>query len=242
MGVCYSGGYSQVTIQTDKTKFPKNTATKTEAQEINFSNTNTVYKLDPEFEDMPEWEGERYKGYGIKRMKGYKCDLKIDELNKKREKFWSMKKSSNPLWRIIHQACVYDYMKAEEYLIKNNITTLNGCINVCKDKDNNLYYIPNFCINDPFFELEILPPDQNKDQFITITLLDSVSGKNYRVEVKENTKGEELRQMYANKFKIDLNKFKIRFLFGGGIIRDGEYLYQHKIKNGQCVQVCTTEL
>ena len=30
--------------------------------------------LDPKFKDMPEWEGERYKGEGLKRMKGYKCE------------------------------------------------------------------------------------------------------------------------------------------------------------------------
>ena len=45
--------------------------------------------LDKEFPDMPEWEGEKYKGIGIKRMKGYKCDLKIDELTKERDKFRS---------------------------------------------------------------------------------------------------------------------------------------------------------
>lgn len=32
--------------------------------------------------------GDRFKGEGIKKMKGYKCDMKIDELNKLREEFW----------------------------------------------------------------------------------------------------------------------------------------------------------
>ena len=36
---------------------------------------------------MEEWEGERYKGIGIKKMKGYKCILPIDKLNLKREEF-----------------------------------------------------------------------------------------------------------------------------------------------------------
>ena len=35
-----------------------------------------------EFPDMPEWDGDRYTGIGLKKMKGYKCDLPIDELNK----------------------------------------------------------------------------------------------------------------------------------------------------------------
>jgi hypothetical protein len=41
-----------------------------------------------EFFEMPEWEGERYRGVGIKRMKGYKCDIPINELNRLREDFW----------------------------------------------------------------------------------------------------------------------------------------------------------
>ena len=43
------------------------------------------------FPDMPEWGNGIKKGYGIKQMPAYKCDLKIDELNKKREEFWSSK-------------------------------------------------------------------------------------------------------------------------------------------------------
>jgi hypothetical protein len=43
-----------------------------------------------EFIEMPEWEGDRYKGVGIKRMKGYKCDIPINELNHVREEFWSI--------------------------------------------------------------------------------------------------------------------------------------------------------
>ena len=39
-----------------------------------------------EYPDMEEWKGDKYKGIGIKRMKGYKCDLPIDKLNKIEEK------------------------------------------------------------------------------------------------------------------------------------------------------------
>ena len=44
-----------------------------------------------EFPDMPEWEGDRFTGIGIKKMRGYKCDLPIDKLNKKRDEFWDQK-------------------------------------------------------------------------------------------------------------------------------------------------------
>jgi hypothetical protein len=63
----------------------------------------------PNFFDFPEWEGERYSGVGIKRMKGYKCDLPIDELNKLRDEFWESKIKINTFWRNIRQGCILDH-------------------------------------------------------------------------------------------------------------------------------------
>ena len=42
---------------------------------------------DPNFPDMEEWEGERYSGVGIRKMKGYKCNLPIDKLIEKKNYF-----------------------------------------------------------------------------------------------------------------------------------------------------------
>ena len=39
------------------------------------------------FKDMPELE-DKFVGEGIRRMKAYKCDLKIDQLQKLQEEFW----------------------------------------------------------------------------------------------------------------------------------------------------------
>ena len=72
-------------------------------------------KIREEFPDMKEWSGERYSGIGIKKMKGYKCNLPIDKLNEKRSEFWSSKGNEashlKKMWKIIHQACVYDECK-----------------------------------------------------------------------------------------------------------------------------------
>ena len=46
------------------------------------------------FHDMEEIEGDIYVGTGLKRMKGYKCDLAIDILNQMREEFWNKKTDS----------------------------------------------------------------------------------------------------------------------------------------------------
>lgn len=47
------------------------------------------------FSDMEEIKEDIYMGTGNKKMKAYTCNLKIDELNKKREYFWSIKTNIN---------------------------------------------------------------------------------------------------------------------------------------------------
>ena len=86
----------------------------------NYTNNDDIAQQKNEFPDMPEWEGERYTGIGIKRMKGYKCDLPIDKLTKKRDEFWDLKNHRDnenfKIWRVINQACVYDELRANMLL------------------------------------------------------------------------------------------------------------------------------
>jgi hypothetical protein len=48
------------------------------------------HPLPERFKDMPEIE-DRFVGDGVRRMNAYKCDLKIDQLQKLQEEFWSNK-------------------------------------------------------------------------------------------------------------------------------------------------------
>ena len=190
------------------------------------------------FQDMPEWP-DKYKGLGIKYMKAYKCSLKIDDLNLMREQFWTSRKDNKEQWRILHQACIYDHIKAEELLVKKNFKTLEGCINQCVDSDGNLYVIPNYCINDPYFELEILP-QENIEQHDSKTIKIILSNYEYgemEVEIKETITGQELMDMYVKEKHIDLNLKKIRLLFGGGLIKEHEMAFQHKIASGYKIVV-----
>jgi hypothetical protein len=50
--------------------------------------------------------------------------------------------------------------------------------------------------------------------------------------------GEELKKLYSNDNEIELNKVNMKVLFGGGIIKDNEKLFQYKIKNGYTIQIC----
>ena len=235
---------------------PNSTGTNIHHQELNEQKNNNEKKMenapifDSSFEesvknypDMPEIEPKIMKGYGIKQMPGYKCDLKIDQLNKKRDEFWASKNKLNIYkWKIIHQACIYDHINAEEFLYKNNMKTIEGCINLCSDNQGNVFRVPNYCINDPYFQLELLDKEKAEGEEIEIRLFDVVNQKQNKLNVLDNITGEELIEKYANEENIDLSKNKIRLLFGGGIIKENETLYQHKVKNGYSIQICISPL
>ena len=214
-----------------------------ESKNNNMINLNSSFEESlKNFPDMPEWGDGITKGYGIKQMPAYKSDLKIDELNRKREEFWSSKTKLKAKWKIIHQACIYDHINAEEFLYKNNMKTLEGCINMCTDNQGNVFRVPNYCINDPHFQLELLDKEEAKGEEIEIKLFDVVNQKQNKLNVLDNITGEELIEKYAAKEDIDLSKNKIRLLFGGGIIKNNETLFQHKVKNGFSIQICISPI
>ena len=194
------------------------------------------------FPDMPLWNNGKKVGYGIKEMPAYKCDLKVNELEKMRKIFWKSQKNI-PQWNIMHQACVYPHIKAEEFLASNGFKTLEGCINMCVDRQGNVYRVPNYCINDPYFEIQLKSKNGGSDSnYINIVLFNATKNKKININVNENTKGLDIMKNYAKENNIDLNIYIIRLLYGGGLIRENETLYQHNVKNGDMVQISVFKL
>ena len=109
---------------------------------------------------------------------------------------------------------------------------------MCVDPEGNVYRVPNYCINDPYFELELLPKSGgNNNNKLNIILLDATRTKKMNLNISENTTGKELIDLFAKQNNINLNRNIVRLLYGGGVIRNDETLYQHKVKNGQIIQV-----
>ena len=199
---------------------------------------NNNQKRDPNFPDMEEWPGERYKGVGIKRMKGYKCDLPIDKLNELRDKFWTTKIEENDNWRIIHQICVFDEERANLTLGQYNFEVAENCVNHIIGNNGEHYYVPNYCINDPYFEKELKEKlGGNDNKFINIDLFNVTKNEKNNINVSENITGKELINLYKKMKNLEDNMLDIRLLYGGGIIREDETLYQHMVKDGDFIQV-----
>ena len=202
---------------------------------------NIIDKQKNEFPDMPEWEGERYKGIGIKRMKGYKCTLQIDKLNQKREEFWNIRNAHGApnykTWRIINQACVYDEYRANVLMEEYSLRTFDGCINHIVDKYGIHYIIPNYCINDPYFEKEFKVDENVKKVDLKLNLYEVATNTNTIINTNNLINGEELKKIFCEKNNISMDDYNIRMFFAGGEILNDHFVYQYNIKNDYKIQV-----
>ena len=223
--------------------FPRNSIIYRIDTITNYGNLNqniltTNEKSNEIFNNMPEVEEEIYVNYGIKRMKAYKCNLHIDELNNLREKFWQLKISLNERYKFLRQAVLYDSNKCEEYLIKNGFLTINGYINQCTDNTKYVYNIPNYCINDPYFEkeLEKVNFDREKSKICIFLKLNDIKEK---FIFDDDITGKEIKEEFLKRKNLDMENYfkRIRLFFGGNEIHDNEFLYQHKLKDNYSIQV-----
>lgn len=192
---------------------------------------------DPNFPDMEEWPGERYKGIGIKRMKGYKCNLPINKLNELRDKFWATKINESENWRIIQQVCVYDEERSNFVLGRYNFQVYKDCVNHIIGSEGEHYYVPNYCINDPYFEKELSNDDQGVEKKINLFLYDVSSDHKIKVTVSNQDNGAKLKELFIKDAKINEKEYKLRLFFSGSEIKDDQFLYQYKLENDFKIQV-----
>ena len=193
-------------------------------------------KRDPNFPDMEEWPGERYKGIGIKRMKGYKCDLPIDKLNEMREKFWTTKIEENENWRIIQQVCVFDEERANMTLGRFNFEVAENCVNHIIGSHGEHYFVPNYCINDPYFEKELKNEDVPEKK-VKLFLYDVSSDTAVEETFSNHDTGEKIKNKFIQEAKIKENEYKIRLFFSGSEIKNSDCIYQHKLEDNFKIQV-----
>ena len=190
-----------------------------------------------DFDDMEEIKEDIYIGIGIKKMKGYKCDLKINELNKLREHFWEVKTNhcnkNWVVWNTIKRAVEYDESRSSLLLKEYNIKPVNGCINHLVDSKGNYYKIPNYCINDPYFEKIIVDENNVKEEKIKVKLY---GWKNLEIEINNKLKGTDLKNEIRMKEKIE-EDYIIKLFYKGAEIKDDDYLYKHDLNENYPVML-----
>ena len=79
-------------------------------------------------------------------------------------------------------------------LQKYDIKCADGCINHLIDSNGNDYYIPNYCINDPYFEKELSEEEKDDEETIEIFLFEVTKNINLKIRISNHRTGKELKQ------------------------------------------------
>lgn len=192
---------------------------------------------DKNFDDMEEIKEDIYMGVGIKKMKAYKSDLKVNELYKLRDEFWSIK--TNPktknwrTWDTIKRAVAFDELRASILLEEYSLKTVNGCINHLVDSNGNYYKIPNFCINEPYFGIKNLDEKEVEEKRFKIKIY---GWKNFELEVSNKHQGKDLKNEIKQKEQIEENK-KVRLFYKGNEIKEKDFIYNHDLNENSPVML-----
>lgn len=121
-----------------------------------------------------------------------------------------------------------------------NLEPVNNCINHLIDEKGNHYYIPNYCINDPYFEKLILKEDvagTSAENTLKVFITDLYDNKKIELVVSSNTTGLQLKKLYFEHNTDDIDRYRTRLLFGGSEIKDEHKLYQHNLKDEYQIQL-----
>lgn len=121
----------------------------------------------------------------------------------------------------------------EEY----ELQTAEGCLNHIIDKHGNHYHIPNYCINDPYFEKDFKLDNSIQEKSLVVNLYEPSQNLTIPITILNTATGEDLKKEFRKKSKIPLSEFGFRLFFGGNEIKNEQFIYQHKINDGFKVMV-----
>lgn len=199
------------------------------------------------FKDMEETNKDRYIGEGIMRIHNYKCPLPIDKLESLRQQFWMTRNQTDNNWKILKSCIGTDIAEAEKILEENNIICLQDSIQNTYNKlqPNYIYHLPNFIICDPIFEKEYTNYedvyDTVEDTNLNLKLYYVTKGITYQAKIRNKDTGFDIIHKFMKLSKIDNRLYIIRVFYGGQEIEETHCVYYHQVKDGDTLQILTTE-
>ena len=206
--------------------------------------TNNEFK---KFQDMPETTKDRYIGEGIMKIHNYKCPLPIDKLESLREQFWLTRNQADKNWKILKSCMGLDETEVNQILSQNDMVCVQNTIQNTYNKlqPSYIYHLPNFVISDPIYEREYANYeeiyDSIEDNIINVKLSYITQGRTYDVKIRNKDTGFDIIHKFIKLSKIDNRLYVIRVFYGGQEIEETHCVYYHQIKNGDTLQIITTE-
>ena len=196
---------------------------------------------------MEETAKDRYIGEGIMKIHNYKCPLPIDKLDSLREQFWLTRNQADKNWKTLKSCMNLDETEAKKILEENDMICVQNSIQNTYNKlqPSYIYHLPNFVISDPIYEREYTNYeeiyDQIEDNIINVKLYYLSQGLTYDVKIRNKDTGFDIIHKFIKLSKIDNRLYVIRVFYGGQEIEETHCVYYHQIKDGDTLQILTTE-
>ena len=113
----------------------------------------------------------------------------------------------------------------------------NNCINITYDASGALYEIPNYCINEPYFERK-LNENIKIENIISLRIYGNYKGElfNFYLRVSDKITGKQLKDKIKSTKNLD-NNVNIRIFEQGFEIKDEHILYQLNLYNDLPVHI-----
>ena len=206
--------------------------------------TNNEFK---KFQDMEDTDKDRYIGEGIMKTHNYKCPLPIDKLDSLREQFWLTRNKADKNWKILKSCMNLGEEEAKKILEQNDMVCVQNSIQNTYNKlqPSYIYHLPNFVVGDPVYEREFTNYeevyDQIEDNIINVKLNYVAEGRTFDVKIRNKDTGFDIIHKFIKLSKIDNRLFIIRVFYGGQEVEETHCVYYHQIKNGDTLQILTTE-
>lgn len=193
-------------------------------------------KIDPNF-NFPE--SSEHIGTGIRKMKGYVCNIEKEELEKKRRDFWSSRFEGNvDAWALLENLCTnkeFTDDEVNEFLVASELRPYKDCINVVYDPAGTLYEIPNYCIHDPIrYDVhKYNVPVPTAEKHLELRLRHGV--EEFRVNVSNMMEICELKALVAREKKVnhegEVKQERIRLFYFGRELKNSDKIFMHEIQN-----------
>lgn len=219
-----------------------------------------VYNSLPEkFQDEPFIDEAKIVNEGIKRDKAYYLNIKIDELNDKRDEFWLYLYQIHPNYKEIIKKIILssriDHLQAKDVLAQSELEICSKEGNMKLLKYNNTYFrIPNWIFNDPLIEKKMNIKSENrielpkKEENEVLSLVDVYKNKKYVIRYNQDLTGNEIKDQYSKILQqedsniIDLSQLKIRLIYNGCEIKNTETLFNHNVKPKSFIQIIVSSI
>ena len=183
-------------------------------------------------------EVDIYIGEGLKKIKGYISKKGLYELKDERKKFWKCKKKGNKkIWEELEKICEDESIsdnKIYEILEFLEIVTLYNCINICIDLNENIYEIPNYCIQNPYeYDLKIYSyTDNDRPNQKEININVSYLNKNFVIKMSNIDTIQDFKAEILNLDDfIHLDDNCISLYYNGKELDDNKEIWMYDINN-----------